>query len=102
MLLHCGCHTVGEVLPAVCDHVTSHAVLGREGTGAGAHPGQRGEVGAEPQVQGNAGAVDTELYNMRERRKEHEIYIRIVLSVSPPSSKAACLPLLSQNVLIPN
>ena len=31
-------HAVGEVLPAVSDHVPGHAVLGGEGTGAGAQP----------------------------------------------------------------
>ena len=61
VLLHCGCNTIGEVLPAVCDHVPGDAVLGCEGTGAGAQPGQTGQVGAQSQIQGDAGAVDTEL-----------------------------------------
>ena len=61
MLLDSSRHAVGEVLPAVRDHVPGDAVLGSEGAGTGADPGERGEVGAEPQVQGNTGAVDTEL-----------------------------------------
>ena len=62
MLLHRLGHAVGEVLPAVCDHVPGDAVLGCEGTGAGAQPGQTGQVGAQSQIQGDAGAVDTELW----------------------------------------
>ena len=61
MLLDSSRHAVREVLPAVGDHVPGDAVLGSEGAGTGADPGERGEVGAEPQVQGNTGAVDTEL-----------------------------------------
>ena len=62
MLLDSSRHAVGEVLPAVRDHVPGDAVLGREGTGTRADPGETGQVGAEPQVQGDAGAVDTELW----------------------------------------
>ena len=62
VLLDGGGHAVGEVLPAVRDHVPGDAVLGREGTGTRADPGETGQVGAEPQVQGDAGAVDTELW----------------------------------------
>ena len=61
MLLDCRRHTVGQVLPAVSDHVPGDAVLGGEGTGAGTHPGEGGQVGAQPQVQRDAGAVDTKL-----------------------------------------
>ena len=61
VLLDGGGHAVGEVLPAVCDHVPGDTVLGCEGTGAGAQPGQTGQVGAQSQIQGGAGAVDTEL-----------------------------------------
>ena len=53
--------TVGEVLPAVGDHVPGDAVLGGEGTGAGTQPREGGQVGAQPQVQRDAGAVDTKL-----------------------------------------
>ena len=61
VLLDGGGHAVGEVLPAVRDHVPGDTVLSSEGAGTGADPGERGEMGAEPQVQGNTGAVDTEL-----------------------------------------
>ena len=54
-------HAVGEVLPAVCDHVPGDAVLCGKGAGAGAEPGEGGQVGAEPQVQRYAGAVYTKL-----------------------------------------
>ena len=62
MLLDCLGHTVGEVLPAVGDHVPGDAVLGGEGTGAGTQPGEGGQVRAQPQVQRDAGAVDTQLW----------------------------------------
>ena len=54
-------HTVGEVLPAVRDHVPGDAVLGSEGTGTGTQSGETGQVGAQSQVQRDAGAVDTNL-----------------------------------------
>ena len=54
-------HTVGEVLPAVGNHVPGDAVLGGEGTGAGTQPGEGGQVGAQPQVQRDGGAVDTKV-----------------------------------------
>ena len=54
-------HAVGEVLPAVRDHVPGDAVLCGKGAGAGAEPGEGGQVGAEPQVQRYAGAVYTKL-----------------------------------------
>ena len=61
MLLDSSRHAVGEVLPAVRDHVPGDAVLGSEGAGTGTDPGERGEVGAEPEVQWDARAVNTKL-----------------------------------------
>ena len=61
MLLHRLGDAVGEVLPAVCDHVPGDAVLGGEGAGAGAEPGEGGQVRAEAQVQRDAGAVYPEI-----------------------------------------
>ena len=63
MLLDSGRHAVGEVLPAVSDHVPGHAVLGREGAGAGAQAGERGQVRAQPQIQGDHRGVDTQIWN---------------------------------------
>ena len=44
MLLHSLGDTVGEVLPAVRDHVPGDAVLGCEGAGTRTDPGETGQV----------------------------------------------------------
>ena len=44
VLLHSLGDTVGEILPAVRDHVPGDAVLGREGTGTRADPGETSQV----------------------------------------------------------